>query len=337
MQPNTKMLKNNNNKKNSNYTLGPLPWEEENLKIAYFSDFSRTRKAIKEHPGFLAHQALESIRLSLDIFLDSFSDLMKSIDLFTKESEAPEFWTRSKKEQFKKLELSIRRGVFSTVTSAMALVDNSRNISEKFTPPDYQLRINNTFDNSEEHKFIQDLRNFVNHFKMIEADWKVSWSEGDKYTQFLLHPGKLLYWDGWTSLAKKFIKQSPQGIDVKILFENYKTRVEEFHRWFHTEIERLSQPELSEYLRYERSLNKFETKSFWDIMFHQVIPNKKINPYKYLDRYLTKSELDEVLSLPMNSQIQVDKIIEKVDEYGACDEELRQLIYTAFNIQNPSK
>lgn len=91
------MQKNDENKRNSSYTLGPLPWEEENLKKAYFSDFSSTRKAIEEHPGFLAHQALESIHLSLDIFLDSISDLMKSIDLFTKESEALEFWTRSKK------------------------------------------------------------------------------------------------------------------------------------------------------------------------------------------------------------------------------------------------
>lgn len=233
--------------------------------------------------------------------------------------------------------MSVRRGVLSTVSSAMALVDNSRNISKKITPPDYQVRINNTFENSEEHKFIQDLRNFISHFRMIEADWKVSWSKEGKHTQFLLHPEKLLCWDGWKSLAKKFIKQFPQGIDVKILFENYKKRVEEFHCWFHAEIERLSQSELSEYRRYERLLNKFATKSFWNMMFHQVIPNKKIDPYKYLDHYLTKSELDEVLSLPMNSQIQVDRIIEILDEYGACDEELRQLIYTAFNIQNPSK
>ncbi len=330
-------MKNNGDKRNNNYTLGSLPWKEEDLKKAYFSSFLDIRKAIKEHPGFLGYQALESIRLSLDIFLDSIADLMRSIDLFVQEGDAPEFWTRPKKGQFNKLELHIRRGVFSTVTSAMALVDNSRNISKKINPPNYQLRIHNTFENSDEHRFIQDLRNFISHFRMIEADWKVSWSEEGKRTQFLLLPEKLLCWDGWTSLANKFIQQSPQGIDVKMLFGNYKTRVEDFHCWFHAEIERLSQPELDEYRRYERLLNKFAIKSFWDIIFHQVIPNKKINPYEYLDRYLTKSELDEVLSLPMNSQAQVDKIIGILDEYGACDEGLRQLIYAAFNIRNLSK
>lgn len=325
------------NKRNSSYTLGQLPWEEDNLKKAYFSDFSKTKKAIEEHPGFSAHQALESIHLSLDIFLDSISDLTKSIDLFTKESEAPEFWTRPKREYFAKLELSVRRGVLSTVSSAMALVDNSRNISKKITPPDYQFRINNTFESSEEHKFIQGLRNFISHHRMIEADWEVSWHGEGKHIQFLLHSEKLLCWDRWTSLAKKFIKKFPQGIDIKILFENYKKRVEEFQCWFHTEIERLSQPKLSEYQRYERLLNKFAIKSFWDIVFQQVIANKKIDPYKHLDRYLTKSELNEVLSLPMNSQIQVDKIIEILDEYGVCDNELRQQIYKIFNIHNLSK
>ncbi|MDD5746310.1 MAG: hypothetical protein PHO30_03500 [Candidatus Omnitrophica bacterium] len=335
--PGTIMQNDDENKGNSKYALGPLPWEEENLKIAYFSNFKRTRKAIEEHPGFLAHHALKSIRLSLDIFLDSTADLMESIDLFIKESEVSEFWTRPKKERFNKLELSIRRGVFSAIASAMALVDNSRNISKKFTLPDYQSRIHNTFENNEEHRFIQDLRNFVSHFKMIEVDWRVSWSGEGKHTQFLLQQKKLLCWDGWKPLARKFIEESLEGIDLKILFENYKTRVEEFQFWFHTEIERFSQAELFEYRRYERLLNKFEFKSFWDVIFKQIMRNKKIDPYQYLGYYLNSLEIDEVLSLPMNSRIQVDRIIAILDEYGVCDEELRRWIYLAFKVQNSSR
>ena len=331
------MVKDKSLEINSSYALGPLPWKEEDLRKAYFSDFIRTSKAIEEHPGFLAHQVLKSIRLSLDIFLDSTSDLMKSIDLFIEESGIPGFWARPKKEQFNRLELSIRRGVFSTLTSAMSLVDSSRNISRIIILPDYQLRIRNTFKNSEEHTFIKDLRNFISHCRMIEVDWKVSWSREGKHTQFLLEPEKLLCWNGWKPLTRKFIKESLDGIDLKILFGDYKTRVEKFHFWFHASIEKLAQPELSEYRRCERLLNKFAFKSFWDVMFQQVIRNEKINPYQYLGYYLNKSELDEVLLLSMNSQIQVDRIIEILDEYCVCDVELRHLIYAAFNVQKPFK
>lgn len=35
-------------------------------------------------------------------------------------------------------------------------------------------------------------------------------------------------------------------------------------------------------------------------------------------------------SLPDRTQGQIDRIIEFVDEYEACDDELRQIIYKAF-------
>ncbi len=59
---------------------------------------------------------------------------------------------------------------------------------------------------------------------------------------------------------------------------------------------------------------------------------KKIDPYQYLPQYLNENELAEVLSLPMHSKRQVDRIIEIVDEYGCGDDELKQIIYKAFNV-----
>jgi hypothetical protein len=59
----------------------------------------------------------------------------------------------------------------------------------------------------------------------------------------------------------------------------------------------------------------------------------RLDPFPYLNRYLTQTELDEVLSLPTRSQMQVDRIIEILDEYGACDEELRKKAYKAFGVE----
>ena len=138
-------------------------------------------------------------------------------------------------------------------------------------------------------------------------------------------------WDGWSALAKSFIESHSKGVDVESLFRNYEIRVTEFQNWFHSSLERAGEPHLSEYRKYERMLKKFGLESFWNIMFSQVIPGK-IDPYKYLELYLTRSELDEVLSLPKHSQQQVDRIIQIIDEYGACDQSLRNKIYTAFKV-----
>lgn len=317
----------------SEYILGPLPWEEKDLEKAYFHDFIKTRKSIKEHPGFLAHDALEKLHLSMDIFTDSILDLFHTIGLFRKESQSQEFWMRPKREHFDKLELHIRRGVFSTAMSAMLLVDISRNIVNNFEPFGYHKYKKETFEEKEEHKFIQDLRNFNCHYRMIEADWQISWADTGRQTQFLLKPEKLLIWKNWKALSKEFIKKHPEGIDVECLFGNYEKKVKEFNHWFYTEVEKMSEPALSEYRAYERILNSVDTKRFWSMMFSQVIPGK-IDPYNYLDKYLTVSELNEISLLPKHSKQQVNRIIEILDEYRMCDDELREKIYSAFRVTN---
>lgn len=316
---------------NGKYTLGSLPWEEKDLKKEYFHNFIKTRKAIKEHPGFLAHDALQVLRCSLDVFKDFTLDLFHAIDLFAAESQSQDFWFRSKREHFNKLELHIRKSVFSTAMSAMLLVDTARNIVKNFEPSGYHKYKNETFEGNEEHKFIQDLRNFNCHCRMIEPDWHISWTDTGKQMQFLLNPEKLLIWENWTSLSKEFIRKHPEGVDVECLFRNYEKKVKEFNHWFYNEIEKMSEPELSEYRKYERILNSFEAKSFWNLMFSQVIPGK-VDPYDYLNKYLTVPELNEVFLLPKHSRQQVNRIIKILDEYKICDKELRKKIYEAFKV-----
>lgn len=68
-------------------------------------------------------------------------------------------------------------------------------------------------------------------------------------------------------------------------------------------------------------------------MLSQVVIQQKRDPYHYLNRYLTIAELEEVQQLPNKSKTQVDRIIELIDDYGACDDELRDLAYKAFGVE----
>jgi hypothetical protein len=319
----------------SDYTLGPLPWSEETLRQAYFRSFTNAQKAIQEHPGFAAHRDLYALQLSLDIFLDSLAELFQSIDAFRMDALSPGFWTRSAQSQFKSRELAVRRGVFTAATSALALVDHSRKVKKRvaITKEEYERQLKETFD-EHEHRFVQSLRVCVSHIRMIEADWQRSYSASGKQTQFLLRRDVLLQWDGWDKQARIFIDRHPDGIDIEKLFNNYRTRVEKFHVWFHSEVARVSEPQLSEYRGYEKMLKRFGTRAFWNLLLEQAIMGH-LDPFLHLDRYLTRTELEEVLSLPTRSRIQVDRIIEILDEYEACDEELRKKAYRAFGVEIP--
>lgn len=71
----------------------------------------------------------------------------------------------------------------------------------------------------------------------------------------------------------------------------------------------------------------------WSIS--QVVIQGKHDPYAYLPKYLTPQELEDVRSLPHRSIVQVDRIIEIVDEYGACNDEVRDMAYKAFGVERP--
>ncbi len=91
-------------------------------------------------------------------------------------------------------------------------------------------------------------------------------------------------------------------------------------------------PCVSDYLRCRRRLKAVTARATWNIILKQVLIAGKRDPYPYLERYLNSNEIDEVLQLPARSRRQVDRIIEIVDEYGACDDELRETAYEAFGV-----
>jgi hypothetical protein len=72
------------------------------------------------------------------------------------------------------------------------------------------------------------------------------------------------------------------------------------------------------------------SRSEWNAFFRQVVLQSKLDPYQYLDQFLTSEELNEVNQLPFKSKLQVDRIISLMDEYDACDNELRAVVYEAF-------
>jgi hypothetical protein len=57
-----------------------------------------------------------------------------------------------------------------------------------------------------------------------------------------------------------------------------------------------------------------------------------VDPYVYLERYLTQTELEGALRLPRHSREQADFIISAVDEFSACDDYIRALVYRLFGV-----
>lgn len=316
----------------ADYALGPLPWSEEKIKTLYFRDFEATRRAIEEHPGFEVFQDLASLELSLAIFRACVADLLTAIDSFHKQAEDLRFWTRPQRERFEQSVLTITKALFAAATSSLALVDRSRAIKNRRSITEYDEKRVETFDLAE-HEFIQGLRNYVIHYRIAEAGWQREYTSSGKQTKFLVQQSSLLKWAEWTESARQFIEQNPDGIDVGRLFRGYAQKAETFQGWFRDRVRYQFKEDLSTYLHYDRMLKRFGASSFWRILLTSLI-QKSSDPLNYLDRHLTETEIAEILALPTRSTQQVDRIIEILDEYDACDPQLRALAHRAFGISS---
>ena len=308
------------------------PWTKEQIVSSTFQDLKKTLQTIESLPGGKVFSELESFHLSLRVFLDATYDLFSSINLFKSESENPDFWNRPRRIDLERLEVRIQRGIFSATMAAMALVDHTRIFSNHFPVEHYQERVNESFSENHLHKFVQGLRNFTTHVRIAKSNWVTKWDREGRSVFFLLSLTDLNKWDGWDALSRTYIESNSEGINVEQLFDNYSKKVKSFHDWFRSRVWESSSEDLKEYLTCKRAYNAVNARSMWNVLLTQAFPKKKIDPYMYLDKYLSDNEIEEILSLPFRSKLQVDRIIELVDEYGCCDEELRNAAYRLFEV-----
>ncbi len=308
------------------------PWNEDQIKLSTFKNAERTLETIESLAGGKLFSELESLRLSLRVFLDATHDLLSSINLFKSESESLGFWDRPRRIDFERLEVRIQRGIFSATMAAMALVDHTRIFSNDFSVEDYQEKVNEGFSKNPLHRFIQGLRNYTTHVRITKSNWVTKSSKEGRSVFFLLSAADLKKWDGWDALSKSYIDSNPEGVNVEQLFQDYSNKVKSFHDWFRYKVWESRSKELSEYLACKRAYKAVNVGSIWNILLSQVFHREGIDPYMYLDRYLSDNEIEEILSLPFRSKSQVDRIIELVDEYGFCDKELRSAVYKLFGV-----
>lgn len=318
---------------NDKSLLGNPPWEEAHLRKCYFQNFQKTRYEIDHLSGGIIFNELKALRLSLNIFIDAVNDLISAINKFKFESSHPEFWHQTNRPFADKIEVSIQRGILSSAMCAMALVDHSRAFFKKYPVNEYEAQVKNYFHNNERHKFIHSLRRYITHIRFTKANWQITHSKEGRNGFFLLDREELLIFDDWNALAKSFILKHAEGIDVEELFDSYSNEVKKFHNWLRVSLLEKYGSSISEYLKYLRLINGFNSKSNWSILIHQIIPQKNIDPYIFLDQYLTDDEIEDVLSLPYRSKEQVDRIIELIDSYKICTDTMRGETYKACKIK----
>jgi hypothetical protein len=216
--------------------------------------------------------------------------------------------------------------------AAMALVDHSRRFSGKYPVEFYREKVREYFSGNPLHRFVQNFRNYMTHVRIAKSNWVVKHDKQGSSVFFFLTQENLSKWDGWDIPSKSYIAENPDGVNVEEFFNDYSRMVKLFHDWFRSQVWQKHSEELREFFDCKKAYNAINVRSTWNMLIKQTFLPKKIDPYMYLDRYLSNNEIAEVLSLPFRTKQQVDRIIKFVDEYRACDGELRKSVYELFGV-----
>lgn len=313
--------------------LGIPPWSDEDLVRAAMINYGTTQQALQQHPARDISERLASLVSLLRLFNKAGGAILQLIEKFHHEAHNNNLFRRNRRHERQRLEDELQEQLYVFAASSMSLVDLTRALSSKIYIQGYHERTTSDFSDNPQHRFIQELRVDMIHVQLHEPGWQLtSGREEGRTTRFLIHPSQLRRADEYHAMAKKFIADNPAGINVALLVSQYSDKVNNFHLWLSGAVETVASDKLNDLRRSCKIVEAVGSRMLWQLMFSQFVIQGKRDPYAYLDQYLTLEEMQQVQFLPHRSKQQVDRIIELIDDNGACNTELRELIYKAFNV-----
>lgn len=315
----------------TSYGLGPLPWSDETLDAAVWRDLKTAQQLVDEHPGCDFDERARSLRSVLHIFNRAAQSFFERLGRFHAEAHNGQLFRRNRQADLREFQAGFQETLYVFASSAMTLVDQSRALDGQVQLPGYAERVEAFFAANPRHRFIQELRNDLIHVTLHQPTWQITTNrERESTSRFMLRPDQLSRSDRYHLLARSYVREHPKGIDLGELITTYAKDVANFQGWLQGALDLAEGPTIADYRRCSKRIKAVSSRSWWSIIFKQLVLPAKRDPYKYLDQYLTADELAEVNTLPFKSKVQVDRIISLVDEYDACDSELRAVIYEAF-------
>ncbi len=312
------------------------PWSREELLHAYFHRRDWLDQKLDSLPGRSIFDYLEEISLSHSIFVSSSEDLFESIHRFKLLEGRRKLYEHHSQQLVEDSVLSVQRGIFSTCSAALALVDHTRRISRKINIGGYTETVRKYFSENGLHHFIQGLRNYSSHRNIVKANWQVNYDFTSKSPtiSFLIETAKLKEWEGWSTNALEFIENQGSSIDVEESIDHYSKLVFEFHQWLRYQVRKDHESSIEEYLRYRNIIEGFKKYYSINMLIGHLTETAKAHPEMYLENFLTAEQLNVVLACPNGSAERVDQIIHFFDTYGACDAQMREKLLEVFGVND---
>jgi len=310
----------------------PQPWENVVIETAIFKSFTDAREAIEDTEGGRLWRSLQELDDSVYVLEMNISALLDEVSLFSDRSKNPTFWHQSDGDEAERCTREVKRKLSNCTAALMSLVDHARNFTRVSPVPEYEEALKKHFSSPGLLDFLQCLRNYNTHWRIAQADWRIShdYKVNSRQARFLVKKDELLAWDGWSAKAKNYIEGVKEAVDIYEVFSIYRASVQKFYTWHRGAVISRYNAILRPYLEYKRQYEGISKRYHWNMVL-SIVP-KTLNPFQHLSRYLSARTFERVLALPYKTKQQVDEIIRLLDMEEFCDEALRDKVYALFGV-----
>jgi hypothetical protein len=197
---------------------------------------------IREMPEYELREQLDGFRNSIYIFQANFQELESLIQHLLDSSAPNSPSVITNPENLPHARAEVARLLHNFVAAAKSLVDHTRRLYNKMYKasgrfPDYQAQVDREFVQDPLVQFVQELREFCQHYKSPVIAIRQSFTNSgagftDQRTVFLQRK-QLLAFDSWNATARKYLNSLGQeNIDILAVTGAYREKITTFYHWF---------------------------------------------------------------------------------------------------------
>lgn len=206
---------------------------------SYQTEFGRWFDIIEQSREMDIYRSLESLKSSFQVFEGNSAELVKLLEPLEDPREALfKYANPDKSENLDNLIKETKRLLHNFLASAKSLIDHTRVIVNRLYPEDhefrgeYQRKPNQDLANNMLQKFVQNLRNYTQHYTLpiLALQIKFVSEPNDLSVTLRVDIEILKQWDNWGS-SRAYLDSLKDGLPIIALASTYYILIQDFYVW----------------------------------------------------------------------------------------------------------
>jgi hypothetical protein len=271
-----------------------------------FSTAANLSQQIRDSAGSGYLNTAHQRSFSLNVFQMNAVELLEATQRVKDPDHGVAFMMEKNREAGRQAHRELNRHVHNFASSALTLVEHTRVLMRKNYQDTnllaiYEKQVAATFAQSPVTQFIQGLRNYMLHRGLPNSSMFMKFStnpsatDGSGTTETGVHyyTVSLLDWDGWKPVARTYLEQVGEHLDIHEFAQEYLTLVNQFHEWLDASLAAHHQSDLQELEQLHAQLQALSpTRGPISAAPIDVPESDIIEPFKFTSMQTT--ELDQI-------------------------------------------